>query len=45
MCMYIVVKEKPFNIFEMKIFWQLPLSIHNIYINIHFKSTMFFATT
>ena len=31
--MYIVIMEKIkiINIFKMKIFWQLPLSIHNIY--------------
>ena len=42
--MYIVIKEKNIAIFKMKIFWQLPLSIHNIYKNIQFKSTMFFGT-
>ena len=37
-----LIKEKPNNIFKMKIFCILPLSIHNIY-KLHFKSTMFFC--
>ena len=31
---YIVIKEKTNNIFKVKIFRQLRLSIHNIYFNI-----------
>ena len=32
--LYIVIKEKTNNIFKVKIFRQLRLSIHNIYFNI-----------